>query len=140
MIVSRLHGHIVMLVRFGQQAAPGEVSMIDDRTLILPADIVIAPLAGIAHSACEAQAGEAGHWVVTRSVARTRSQIVDADSAALLRQFQEPKMVAQAIAEFCRERGRRPSEVASRASAVLQRFCSAGLLLEARSQRPTNLD
>ncbi len=107
---------------------------ITDGPMVLPADLVLAPVAELPVDLREHVQAEGGDWVVTRPRSRAPSQIVDSQAAQLLREFQRPKRIVEAIIHFSRAVKADPNETLDAAYPLLQRLVSARFLVEIDSK------
>jgi serine/threonine-protein kinase len=101
---------------------------------VLPADVVIAPVAQLAPELREQISHEAGDCAVTRPRLRSSSSIVDARTAALLESFRSPTTIVDAVIAFGAEEGVDPRELLDDAFSVLGGFVNEGVLVSADSE------
>jgi hypothetical protein len=102
--------------------------------LVLPPDVVIAPVAELPPELRVQIEHKAGDFSVTRPRARTMSSIVDGKTAALLDRFRAPTTIVDAVIAFSRAEGLDPRETLDDAFAVLGGFVHEGLLVAADSE------
>lgn len=102
--------------------------------LVLPSDVVIAPVAGLALELREQIDHGPGDYAVTRPRARTTSSIVDTKTAALLETFRTPATIVDAVIAFSAVEGLDPRQTLDDAFAVLRDFANEGLLVPADSE------
>ncbi|HEX6653420.1 MAG TPA: lanthionine synthetase LanC family protein [Thermoleophilaceae bacterium] len=102
--------------------------------LVLPSDVVIAPVAELPPELRDQFEHRTGDYSVTRPRARTMSSIVDGQTAALLDRFREPTTIVDAVIAFSRAEGLDPRETLDDAFAVLGGFVNEGLLVAAGSE------
>ena len=102
--------------------------------LVLPPDVVIAPLAELPAELRDQIEHKTGDYSVTRPRARTMSSIVDGTTAALLDQFRAPTTIVDAVIAFSRAEGLDPRETLDDAFPVLGGFVNEGLLVAADSE------
>ena len=102
--------------------------------LVLPADVVIAPVAELPAELRDQIEHKTGDYSVTRPRARTMSSIVDGKTAALLDTFRAPTTIVDAVIAFSRAEGLDPRETLDDAFAVLGGFVNEGLLVPADSE------
>jgi serine/threonine-protein kinase len=102
--------------------------------LVLPADVVIAPVAELPTELRDQIEHKSGDYSVTRPRARTMSSIVDEKTAALLGTFRAPTTIVDAVIAFSRAEGLDPRETLDDAFAVLGGFVNEGLLVPADSE------
>jgi eukaryotic-like serine/threonine-protein kinase len=114
---------------------PGErMTMAILDPLVLPPDVVIAPVAELPPELRDQIEHKAGDYSVTRPRARTMSSIVDGKTAALLDTFRAPTTIVDAVIAFSRAQGLDPRETLDDAFAVLGGFVNEGLLVAADSE------
>jgi eukaryotic-like serine/threonine-protein kinase len=97
--------------------------------LVLPPDVVLAPVANLAEDVRRRLDSGAGDWAVTRPRARAASCLVDADAAVLLEEFRAPSTIVDAVVRFSRARGADPEAVLTEAYPLLDRLVRAGFLV-----------
>ncbi len=105
---------------------------------VLPADVLIVPVATLSESARAGLDCAAQDFAVARPRGRRPSSIVDPTTASLLRQFRQPSRLVDAVLRFSRERGSDPEQTLEGAFTVLQTFCNTKLLVreeEAQAER-----
>lgn len=109
--------------------------------LVLPEDVQIVPLAGLPASARARIGGESQDYAVTRPRSRATSKVIDAQAAALLREFEKPTTLVEAILRFSRATHRNPSDVLEDVYPFLESCLVSKLLVEpgwdAESIQPT---
>ncbi|HEY3830444.1 MAG TPA: lanthionine synthetase LanC family protein [Solirubrobacteraceae bacterium] len=101
---------------------------------ILPADVVIAPLAQLAPELREQIGQPDSDYTVTRPRSRTSSSVVDARTAALLERFRSPTTIVDAVIAFGAAEGVDPRELLDDAFSVLGGFVNEGVLVSADSE------
>jgi hypothetical protein len=101
--------------------------------LLLPMDVVVAPVAGLAAELRREVDHEPDDFLVTRVPAGSESIVVDADTAALLEHFRSPSTVADAIVAFCHTRELEPQRTLHDAFATLTDLVAASVLVPAES-------
>jgi eukaryotic-like serine/threonine-protein kinase len=101
---------------------------------VLPADVVIAPLAQLAAELREQIRHEDGDCAVTRPRLRTPSSVVDARTASLLESFRSPTTIVDAVIAFGAAEGVDPRELLDDAFSVLGGFVEEGVLVAADSE------
>ena len=98
---------------------------------LLPQDLLVIPVAELATASREALGAQEDDFAITRPRSRKASSVIDRDSAELLQRFREARTIAQAVADFSREREADPHVVLNGALPVLQRLIAAHLLVPA---------
>jgi serine/threonine-protein kinase len=95
---------------------------------VLPRDVVLTPAARLdKHLIAQLRPNE-GDVAIDRPLARTLPKLVDADSAALLREFSEPHTLAEAIVNLAVARNANAADLVPAAHQALSRFIAAGIL------------
>ncbi|MFS8981130.1 2OG-Fe(II) oxygenase [Cupriavidus necator] len=102
--------------------------------LLLPEDVVVAPVADLPPELSRCVEHEPDDFIVTRSPAGTESVVVDAHTAALLEHFRSPSTVVDAIVAFCRAKELDPMRTLDDAFAVLTDLVAASVLVPAESR------
>lgn len=101
--------------------------------LVLPADVVIAPVVELPDGLREQIEHDEGDYSVTRPRSRTLSSIVDAQTAGLLESFRAPATIVDAVIAFSAAEGLDPRATLDDAIAVLSDFVRDGVLVPADS-------
>jgi serine/threonine protein kinase len=97
---------------------------------VLPEDIQIVSLAELPSQVRTQLAGDERDYAVTRPRSRVPSKIVDAQAVQLLREFQKPSTLVEAILRFSRTSHRKPTDVLEDAYPFLESCLAARLLVE----------
>ncbi|HYO15932.1 MAG TPA: lanthionine synthetase LanC family protein [Thermoanaerobaculia bacterium] len=97
--------------------------------LVLPPDVVLAPVVDLAEDVRRRLDSGAGDWAVTRPRARAASCLIDADAALLLEEFRAPSTIVDAVVRFSRARGADPEVVLTEAYPLLDRLLRSGFLV-----------
>ena len=97
--------------------------------LVLPEDIVFSPVEEFSEEIRHRIGSGVRDIAVSRPRSRTTSKVVSADAAALLQLFKQPKTIAEAVVEYCRERSADPSNVLSDSFPLLTEFVNDQFLL-----------
>lgn len=105
---------------------------ITDR-LVLPADVILVPVEDLPARVRDQLECEDGDYAITRPRARTPSKIIDGQAAELLKEFQAPKTIVEAVISYSRARTIDPEETLDDAFPMIQRFMSLRLLVSADS-------
>jgi len=102
--------------------------------LVLPADVLIAPVEQLPHELREQLDGVDGAYSITRPRTRTNSSIIDAGTAALLERFRTPATIVDAVIAHSTAEGLDPRATLEEAFAVLGGFMNEGLLVAPDSE------
>lgn len=129
--------HATLLV-----AKKGVLQMTITGEFILPADVLVMPVADLPESVREKVDYKEGDFAITRPHVRTPSKIVDEQGAALLKEFQTAKTIVEAILSYSESRQAEPQETLEESLPLLKNFIDARLLVhpgsvEAESILPT---
>jgi serine/threonine-protein kinase len=98
--------------------------------LVLPEDIQIVPLAEMPDDLRAQISGEGHDYAITRPHSRAPSKIIDAQAVELLRQFQKPTTLVEAIRRFSHAAQRHPAQVLEDVYPFLESCLIAKLLVE----------
>ena len=108
--------------------------------LVLPADVLLVPVAELGASARRQLPCQDGDVAVTRPRLRTPSRLVDAGAADLLRQFAAPSTVVEAVIRHSRERGADPEATLAAAYPLLARLVREGFLVSAADAEAARIE
>lgn len=98
-------------------------------TFIMPADVVLLPVADLPESIREKVTYKDGDIAITRPHVRTPSKIVDAQAAELLKEFQTAKTIVQAILNYSDGKETDPHQALEEALPLLKNFIESRLLV-----------
>src|ERR1035438_8648845 len=99
---------------------------------VLPKGIVITPVEELPAQLREQIEAQDGDFAISRPQSRTPSRILDPQSAALLREFETPKTIAQAVAYYSRSVGSDPDQTLEDALPMLTQVIAWRLLVPDR--------
>jgi eukaryotic-like serine/threonine-protein kinase len=102
--------------------------------LVLPADVLLVPVKDLPESVRQQVIAEEGDYALTRPHSRSPSRIVNAQSIELLKEFQKPVTIVQAIIRYSREKKTDPEQALEEAFPMLERLAQARLLVPADSE------
>lgn len=97
----------------------------------LSPDSLLMPVAALAEDTRSRLDCEEGDFALSRPSARTGSKILDPDSASLVRHFEAPRTLVEAVILFGREQGADPEEILEEAFPLLKGLVDAGFLIRA---------
>lgn len=100
-----------------------------DQAFLLPRDVLFVPTEELSADVRQALQDSDGHFAVTRPGFRVPSRLVDEDTAALLKEFQTPSTIADAVVRFCSSRQLDPQSIVEQAFPVLQLFSGSRILV-----------
>jgi serine/threonine protein kinase len=107
--------------------------------LVLPADVLLVPVRDLPESVRQQVVAEEGDYALTRPNSRSPSRIVDAQSVELLKEFQKPVTIVQAIIRYSREKKTDPKQALEEAFPMLERLAHARLLVPADSEEASQI-
>lgn len=102
--------------------------------LVLARDVLLIPLGELDSETRAAIAGEDGDVAVTRPASRQPSVVIDAEAAALLELFRQPRTMADVVIEFSRPRRLDPDTVLTGAYPLVSRFFASRVLETAETE------
>ena len=108
--------------------------MVITESLVLPADVLMVPVEQLPQETRAALECGAGDYALTRPRARTPAKVIDADAAALLKQFQSPKTIVQAVIGYSRTAQADPQETLESAYPFLRALVQSALLVDSDSR------
>jgi eukaryotic-like serine/threonine-protein kinase len=97
--------------------------------LVLNTDVILVPVADLPDETRAQIDHDPGDFALSRPQARTGSKVVDADAAALVSRFNEPRTIAEAVILFARERQLEPTSVLEGAHAFIRGLVDGGFLV-----------
>lgn len=97
--------------------------------IVIPADVMLIPVADLPEDIRRRLQPGKGDWAITRLRARTTSRILDADSAALVEEFRSPRTISEAVIRFSRARGLDAEQILVEAYPILDRLLGTGFLV-----------
>jgi serine/threonine protein kinase len=101
---------------------------------VLPAGTVILPVRELPENLRREIEAEEDDYAISRPNSRTQSKIIDAGAAALIRHFETPHTIAQAVARYSQGRAEKPERLLEEAFPLLQSLIASQLLVTADSQ------
>lgn len=102
--------------------------------LVLPADLVVIPVADLPEAIRRQAEAEEGDYALTRPRSRTPSRIIDAQAAELLKHFRKPATIVQAVIRYSQEKKTDPERTLEEAFPLLERLAAAHLLVPEHSE------
>lgn len=105
--------------------------------MVLPADVTLVPVDDLPEGMLARVGAEPGDVTVSRVRSRTRSKIVDADTASLLETFREPKTIVEAVIDFSAGRGGDAEETLEELLPVIRNLVRSRLLVPEESDDAT---
>ncbi|MBW8877460.1 MAG: protein kinase [Acidobacteria bacterium] len=97
--------------------------------LVLPADVLLIPVAELPDELRGQLHCETGDYAVTRPRSRTPSRVVDAQAAELLAEFKSPRTIVEAVLRYSLARKVDPEETLEQAYPLLQGLVGSGFLV-----------
>ena len=108
-------------------------------SFVLPPGSVLQPVDELPEDARRDIGAEDGDFALSRAHSRTHSKVIDADAAALLREFEKPSTIARAVARFSQGKNSNPERLLEEALPMLASIIGAGLLVEADSEEASGI-
>ena len=103
---------------------------------VLPKGIIITPVEELPAKLREQVEARDGDFAISRPQSRTPSRILDSQSATLLREFETPKTIGQAVAYYTRTAGGDPDRTLEDALPMLTQVIAWRLLVPPIPQMP----
>src|SRR5580658_6951383 len=100
---------------------------------MLPPDTVLQPVRELSEELRREIDSDEGDFVVSWANGRVHSKVVNAETAALINQFERPSTIAHAVARFSRGRGASAEQLLDDAMPLLESLISGQLLVPADS-------
>lgn len=121
--------------RLEAQFRQGELSLMSiTDPLVLPKGIIITPVEQLSPKLREQVEARDGDFAISRPQSRTPSRILDPQSAALLKEFETPKTIGQAVAYYSRAVSSDPQQTLEDALPMLTQMISWRLLVPPDSE------
>ncbi|MBL8173889.1 MAG: hypothetical protein JNK48_04425 [Bryobacterales bacterium] len=108
--------------------------------LVLPADVRFIPAKELAEEMRRKIGATEEDIAVTRPRSRTPSKVIDADTYALLKEFEQPTTIVRAVLHFSKERKLKAESVLDEAFPLLQSFYESKLLVDPESAEAKRID
>jgi eukaryotic-like serine/threonine-protein kinase len=102
-------------------------------TFVLPVGTMLQPVSELTDELRREIGSADGEFALSRPNSRAHSKVVDADAAALIRQFEKPSTIAQAVARFSRGKPDSAERLLEEALPLLQSLIAEQLLVAADS-------
>jgi serine/threonine-protein kinase len=106
-----------------------------DGPFLLPVDVVIIQGSELSERTRSHIGCSTDEFVITRPRSRSRSRVVDAEAASLLREFRKPRRIVEAVIEHSRKKNIDPEKTLESAFPLLSRLVNEELLVPADSER-----
>jgi serine/threonine protein kinase len=108
--------------------------------LVLPADVKFIPAKELAEEMRKKIGATEEDIAVTRPRARTPSKVIDPDTYALLREFEQPTTIVKAVLHYSKERKLKAESVLDEAFPLLRSFFESKLLVDPESADANRID
>ncbi|MEM9598501.1 MAG: protein kinase, partial [Acidobacteriota bacterium] len=105
------------------------VHPLTDGAFVLPPDVLLIPVTDLSEGVREGLSFDEGDIAVTRPNGRASSVILDPSSADLLRSFERPTPIVDAVIALSRDRALDPEETLESAYPVLESLLRSGFLV-----------
>jgi serine/threonine protein kinase len=109
-------------------------------TFVLPAGTMLQPVSELTKELRREIRSADGDFALSRPNSRAHSKVVDAEAAALIRQFEKPSTIAKAVARFSRGKAVSAERLLENALPLLQSLIVEQLLVAADSIGALELD
>lgn len=103
--------------------------------LVLPADVVLVPVADLSEEVRKQCGAIYGDYTITRPYSRTPSRLVDAQVAALLTEFRTAKTIVEAVIKYSQANQLDPLQTLEEVFPILQRFIDSQILVPAGTEK-----
>ena len=100
---------------------------------VLPAGTILVPMRELPENVRRESQAEEDDFAIIRPDSRAQAKIIDRKTAALVRHFEKPQTVVEAVAGYCRERHEDPEQLLKEAFPILQLLIDSQLLVAAGS-------
>lgn len=101
---------------------------------VLPAGTVLLQVRELPENLRRDIQAEEDDFAISRPNSRTQSKIIDAEAAALLRQFETPHTIAQAVARYSQGKSENPERLLEEAFPLIKSLIASELLVAADSK------
>ncbi len=98
--------------------------------LVLPADVLLVPVADLAEEVRRQFPHGEGDYAISRPRSRSTSRVLDAGAAALLGEFRSPRTVVDAVIRYSRAHDADPEAVLEQCYPMIESLLAAGFLAE----------
>lgn len=109
--------------------------------LVLPAGTVLVPMRELPENVRREIEAEEDDVAISRPHSSAEAMVIDGKTAALVRHFEKPQTIAEAVARYSREKHEDPERLLAEASPILESLIASQLLVaagspEARDAKP----
>lgn len=101
---------------------------------ILPVDIIITPVAQLEPQLRARFACDDSDFAISRPRSRATAKIINAETAALLRAFEQPQTIVEALIGFSRSRQIDPEQMLIDAFPMIERLIQSGVLVSPEAE------
>jgi eukaryotic-like serine/threonine-protein kinase len=108
--------------------------------LVLPADVRFVPAKELAEEMRRKIGASDDDITVTRPRSRTPSKVIDPDTYALLKEFEQPTTIVKAVLHFSKARKLKAERVLDEAFPLLQSFFESKLLVDPQSVEASRVE
>ena len=112
----------------------GKLSMAFTGPFVLPAGTILVPMRELPENVRREIQAEEDDFAISRPDSRAQAQIIDPKTAALVRHFEKPQTIAEAVARYSRDQHEDPEQLLEEAFPILQSLIASQLLVAADSQ------
>ncbi len=108
--------------------------MLAKEPLTLSADVLVIPVGELPEATRSQLDCAPEDFALSRTTGRNGSKVIDAETAALVRKFERPRTIAEALILFGRERQEDPEQLLTTAYPLLKSLLDAGFLVSAEER------
>lgn len=101
---------------------------------VLPAGTVLVPMSDLPESVRREIQAEEDDFAISRPNSSAQAKIIDRKTATLVRHFEKPQTIAEAVARYSRDKHEDPEQLLKEAFPILQSLIASQLLVAAGSQ------
>jgi len=101
---------------------------------VLPAGTILVPMRELPENVRREIQAEEDDFAISRPDSRAQATIIDPRTAALVRHFEKPQTIAEAVARYSRDKHEDPEQLLEEAFPILQSLIASQLLVAADSQ------
>jgi len=112
----------------------GKLNMAFTDPFVLPAGTILLPMRELPENVRREIQAEEDDFVISRPDSPAQVTIIDRKTAAIVRHFEKPQTIAEAVARYSRDKHEDPEQLLEEAFPILQSLIASQLLVAADSQ------
>ena len=101
---------------------------------VLPAGTILVPMCELPENVRREIQAEEDDFAISRPDSPAQATIIDRKTAAIVRHFEKPQTIAEAVARYSRDKHEDPEQLLEEAFPILQSLIASQLLVAADSQ------